>query len=89
MSILLTDDEILRVGLLDLIAKNWPDLVENWCPHLAEKWQTPVTGPGAILRGVAGADRIRPRRLLDIAIERAYASWHGTISTESAGRRNY
>jgi hypothetical protein len=29
MSIFLTDDEILRVGLLDLIAKNWPDLVEN------------------------------------------------------------
>ena len=29
MSILLTDDEILRVGLLDLIAKNWPDVVEN------------------------------------------------------------
>ena len=29
MSILLTDDEILRVSLLDLIANNWPDLVEN------------------------------------------------------------
>ena len=29
MSILLTDDESLRVGLLDLIAKNWPEVVEN------------------------------------------------------------
>ena len=26
-SILRSDDEILKVGLLDLIAKNWPDLV--------------------------------------------------------------
>ncbi len=29
MSILLTDDETLRVGFLDLIAKNWPDVVES------------------------------------------------------------
>ena len=28
-SIVGTDDEILKVGLLDLIAKKWPDLVEK------------------------------------------------------------
>jgi tetratricopeptide (TPR) repeat protein len=28
-SILRSDDEILKMGLLDLIAKNWPDLVEK------------------------------------------------------------
>ena len=28
-SIVRTDDEILKTGLLDLIAKNWPDLAEK------------------------------------------------------------